>query len=245
MKKVTISLFSQNIQTEKQLKAYVERFNSLQLKSVYHDDIAVIDGFALHTPDVWFIEIASEKALNTLLEIKPQPPFIVAISPDNVSIRKLLNRGIFDVLPINFSLEDICVVIRKFLHIIKQYQSPVRELRESTIEYSGPANGTKEHIFINVKNRRCKIIFNQVMMIEKTGSSLKIFIEDSNPIYYNCTLAFFLNRLPKSMFSRINGSTIVNITKVDSYNKNEIYINKTVKSITRQYAKAFFEALEQ
>jgi DNA-binding LytR/AlgR family response regulator len=82
------------------------------------------------------------------------------------------------------------------------------------------------------------------MMIEKTGSSLKIIMEESDSIYYNSTLTHFLNRLPENMFLRINGSTVVNINKVGNYSKNEIIINKTVKKITRQYAKAFFRALE-
>lgn len=244
MNKVTISLFSKNAQTEKQLKTYMERFNSLQLKSICRDDVAVIDSFALHTPDIWFIEVACEKELNTLLEIKSQPPFIVAVSPDNLSVRKLLNRGVFDVLPIDFSLENFCAVIKKISHIINRYKPQIRELREPAVEYFEPTNGTKEHIFINVKNRRCKITFNKVMIIEKTGSSLKIIMEESDPIYYNATLTYFLSCLPENIFVRINSSTVVNVSKVANYSKNEIIINKTVKKITRRYAKPFFRSLE-
>jgi DNA-binding LytR/AlgR family response regulator len=244
MNKVTISLFCRNSQTEKELKACSERFNSLQLKSICHDDVAVIDAFTFHTPDIWFIEVASEKELNSLLEIKPQPPFIVAVSPDNLSVRKLLNRGVFDVLPLDVSMENYCVVIRKISHIINRYRMPAREFREFDMEYSEPTGGNKEHIFISVKNRRCKIIFNKVSVIEKTGSALKIIMDEHAPIYYNSTLAQFLNRLPENIFLRINGSTIVNVNKVENYSKNEILINKAVKKITRQYAKVFFRALE-
>jgi DNA-binding LytR/AlgR family response regulator len=244
MNKVSISLFCRNPQTENELKACTEQFNSLQLKSICHDNVAVIDAFAAHTPDIWFIEAMSEKELNTLLEIKPQSPFIVAVSPDNLSVRRLLNRGIFDVLPLDFSLDNYCNVIGKILHIINRYRMPTVELQESYLEYPEPTGENKEHIFISVKNRRYKIIFNKVLVIEKTGSALKIIMEEHAPIYYNSTLAHFLNCLPENMFLRINGSTIVNISKVENYSKHEIFINKTTKKITRQYAKAFFRALE-
>jgi DNA-binding LytR/AlgR family response regulator len=244
MNKVTVSLFSQDTQIEKQLNVILERFSSLQIKSICHDYVAVIDCFAMHTPDIWFVEIISEKDLNDILEIKPLPPFIVAISPDNLNIRNLLNRGIFDIIPMDFSMEILCSVIKKISHIINRYKLQVHELRESTMDYFEPAGGAKNYIFVNVKNRRRKIIFNKVTMIEKIGSSLKILIEDEDPIYYNSTLTHFLNRLPEGMFLRINGSTVVNINKVSNYSKNEIIINKTVKKITRQYAKAFFKVLE-
>jgi DNA-binding LytR/AlgR family response regulator len=244
MNKVTVSLFSQNTQIEKQLKMFLERFSSLQMKSICHDSVAVIDCFAMHTPDIWFVEIISEEDLNIILEIKPLPPFVVAISPDNLNIRTLLNRGIFDAIPIDFSMEDFCSVIKKISHIINRYKLQARELREPAMDYFEFPGGAKNYIFVNVKNRRRKIIFNKVTMIEKTGSSLKILIEEEEPIYYNSTLTHFLNRLPEGMFSRINGSTVVNINKVSNYSKNEIIINKTVKKITRQYAKSFFQALE-
>jgi len=244
MNKVTISLFSKNAQTEKQFKICIERFSSLQMQSICHDNIDVIDCFTLHTPDIWLVEVMSEKEFNLFLDIKPQPPFIVAISPDNVPVRRLLNNGVFDVLPIDFSLEHFCMVIQKISRIINRYRTLVYELKEPAMEYLESAVGTKEHIFINIKNRRCKITFSKVVIIEKTGSSLKIIMEGQNPIYYNSTLSHFLNRLPENTFLRINGSTAVNITKVENYSKNEIIINKTVKKITRQYAKIFFRALD-
>jgi DNA-binding LytR/AlgR family response regulator len=245
MNKTKVSLFTKNPQTEKQLKACTERFNSLQLKSICHDDIDVIDCFALHTPDIWFIDVPSEKELNTLLEISPLPPFIVAITPNDISVQKLLNRGIFDVLPVDFSLEHFAVVIKKISRIINRYQLPVHEFREPTMEYFTPSNETKDHIFINIKNRRCRVVFDKVMLIEKTGSSLKITTEEGGPIYYNSTLNLFLKRLPENMFLRINGSTIVNINKVENYSRTEVFINKAVKKITRQYADTFSQVLEK
>ncbi|QES93970.1 response regulator transcription factor [Empedobacter brevis] len=102
--------------------------------------------------------------------------------------------------------------------------------------------GTDDYIFVKSDRRFHKINLAGILFIEGLKDYIIIQMENSR-IITRMTIKNIYEWLPKEVFLRVNRSFIVNIEKIDSFDNNDIYIQKYEIAIGNFYRDDFFRGI--
>jgi DNA-binding LytR/AlgR family response regulator len=104
-----------------------------------------------------------------------------------------------------------------------------------------PSNNKSGQSFIVHSNyKKIKIFCDDVLYIEGLKDYVKIFlISSSKAILTRMNLKGIESILPPDVFFRIHNSFIVNLGKISSFQKNQVFINKTALPVGEKFASAF------
>jgi len=90
-------------------------------------------------------------------------------------------------------------------------------------------------IFIRVDRRMVKLIFEDILYIESLSDYLKIHLQNKEVLVVRETITNISEKLPSQEFLRIHRSFIINTSKIDSYNNEEILIEGRSLPLSRSY----------
>lgn len=90
-------------------------------------------------------------------------------------------------------------------------------------------------IFIRIQNNFRKILFNNILYIEASGSYCNFYLQTDPMITVAYTLMETIQHLPDFLFIRIHRSFIINKKHVTGYTGNVFYIGERMLPIGRQY----------
>jgi DNA-binding LytR/AlgR family response regulator len=97
-----------------------------------------------------------------------------------------------------------------------------------------PSSGLSSYIFIKCEKRIEKIELNQIYFAESLGNYVGIYTEDKKIVAY-LTMKSLESQLPGDEFIKIHQSYMVNCSKIDSIEGNEIKIGRKSLPISRNY----------
>lgn len=119
------------------------------------------------------------------------------------------------------------------------------QLRESSFKSSDSAQQTMEYIFVKADNRILKILLHEILFIEGLKDYIAInTFKEKIVILEN--LKTMEDRLPKTKFLRVHKSHIVCLDKIDSIERNRIFISGgMVLPIGDVYKDVFFAAIKE
>ncbi len=101
-------------------------------------------------------------------------------------------------------------------------------------------NIENEFIFVKSDRRFFKVSLNAILFIEGLKDYVIIQMEDQRLIT-RMNLKTMHELLPQSVFLRVNRSYIVNLNKIDSFDNNDVFINKYEIAIGNVYRDDFFK----
>ena len=100
----------------------------------------------------------------------------------------------------------------------------------------------QNHIFVKSDRRFYRILFENILFIE--GLKDYIVIQtNQRKVITKTTLKAIQEQLPPDIFMRVNKSYIVNLNQIESFDTNDIFIEKHEIGIGSTYKDAFFERM--
>jgi len=100
-----------------------------------------------------------------------------------------------------------------------------------------------EYMYIKTNKKMVKIRYSDLLFIEGMGNYIKIHLVAKTIITYE-NMASILESLPKGAFVRIHKSYIINISKLDTYTKDYVEIEKKYLRIGPTYRNNFLNSLK-
>ncbi len=113
-------------------------------------------------------------------------------------------------------------------------------LKDEEKEETGIGNIGHECVFVKSDRRYFKVLLNDILFIEGLKDYVIIQLRDQR-IITRTSLKLMQERLPQAKFLRVNKSYIVHIDHIDSFDNNDIYIDKYEIGIGNSYRDMFFE----
>jgi DNA-binding LytR/AlgR family response regulator len=101
---------------------------------------------------------------------------------------------------------------------------------------------TQNHIFVKSDRRFYRILFENILFIEGLKDYI-IIRTNRQKIITKTTLKAIYEQLPQDIFMRINKSYIVNLNQIESFDANDIFIEKHEIAIGSTYKDAFFDRM--
>jgi len=99
-------------------------------------------------------------------------------------------------------------------------------------------NIDRNHIFVKADRRFYRILFENILFIEGLKDYIIIHTNERKTIT-KTTLKAIYEQLPQDIFLRVNKSYIVNLSQIDSFDTNDIFIGKHEIAIGTMYKDAF------
>ncbi len=98
-----------------------------------------------------------------------------------------------------------------------------------------------DFIFVKSERKFYKVELSDILFIEGLKDYVIIHLAGSR-IITKMNLKAINEKLPRSLFLRINKSFIINVKHIDSFDNNDVYIQSHTVAIGNAYREAFFDA---
>lgn len=98
----------------------------------------------------------------------------------------------------------------------------------------------EDFIFVKADRRYFKVYYSDILYVEGLKNYVVIHTEKKK-IITKITLGTMLELLPTKIFFRINKSFIVNLSKIDSFDNNDIFIGETEIGIGSAFRDEFYK----
>jgi DNA-binding LytR/AlgR family response regulator len=202
----------------KVLEEYIEETDFLQLVGKAENPIKAKELLANHPTDLMFLDINMPKmsGLEFLRSSTATPMTILTTAYTDYAIEGF-ELDVLDYLVKPFSFERFmkaCIKSREY------YET------RTTKTVSLSPEVTANHFFVKCDGKIEKVAYDQLIYIEAMLNYVILHTEDKKMIVY-LTLKGIEEQLPGSLFLKIHKSTIVNISKIQSIEGNEISLGKT------------------
>jgi DNA-binding LytR/AlgR family response regulator len=212
------------------IEAEAKKFSFLQKTAAFNNPVEALDFISASEPDIIFLDI--EMPGLTGIEFLKQKPLTSAIIIFITSHPEFALEGFefnaFDYLlkPLSAERFGRCALrLRDFF-----------EMREKS--YAFDSAQEKDSIIIKQGHDKFKIAIPDILYIEAMKDYTKI-ITDTKQYLVLTTLNAMAEKLPADSFIRIHRSYVVNKNKVDSVQKNKLYIRSHELPIGKLYKHAF------
>lgn len=241
MKALTSIIFIRNVSLCKTLSNLLSQFTSLMTIETLHEHLRCIEKLDQYHPDILFIDLEdSVMDYKDLLTLINKPPFIIGLikNQKKTEIMNYLDDGIFDLLSVqDLDINYFCKKMKKIKSIVKILGEKEEKIFAEDYNEIFKYNSKKkqESIFVKHEKTSVRVRFDEILYIKNMGTTLKLCLINNKILYHKSTLKKFIEQLPDEFFVRINNATIVNFKKIDSFEKNNIFIQNKDFQVTRVY----------
>jgi len=250
MKPVTCFAFIQNATLEKKVIDCLSKFKSIQFYGFVNQRVDFLERMNYFRPEILILDLSQRKSEETdILELIHKPPIILGIITSKENPHFWLDKGLFDVIPAQFTNDALTRKIYKILRIISDINTPYQletVAAESPIVYKpSRSSQSKENDFFFIRYQKVttKIKTNIITVITKEQKFIAIETATNQLYFHEASLKETLMKLPVSYFVRINNATIINLNYVDKILKNRVSIGERMLVVSRSYYYQFKNAL--
>ena len=251
MKSVTCFAFIQNATLEKRVIDCLSKFKSIQFFGFVNQRVDFLERMNHFRPEILILDLSHYKNDEIeILEMIHKPPFILGIVPTKENPHFWLDKGLFDVLPAQFTNDMLIRKIYKIIRVIADISS-VYFAEPMAAENPIPYKPTKtsaskeaDSFFARYQKVTTKIKFNIITVISKEQKVLAIETATNQLYFHESTLKETLTKLPADYFVRINNATIINLNYIDKIQKSAVSVGDRAFQISRSYYFQFKSALE-
>ena len=207
----------------KVLSDYISQVPFLELQGTFKDAILASDYLRNNTTDLIFLDIHLPKLKGmAFLKTLTHPIAVIITTAYHQYAVEGFDLNVTDYLLKPFDFE-------RFLKAVTKVQTAESE-RLKPIE----SQEVKDFIFINVQKKKVKILFSEIVYIERQREYIKIITTKKEYISKMSTHEIEA-LLPANLFLRIHRSFIVSINKIESYTAETIEVNGVSIPIGRGY----------
>jgi two-component system, LytTR family, response regulator len=221
MSKVKCIIIEDEPLAVKVLSDYVSQVSFLELQKTFKDAILATDYLRNNTIDLIFLDIhlPKLKGMSFLKTLSNPPAVIITTAYHQYAVEGYdLNVTDYLVKPIEFE---------RFLKAVNK----VKDAGKNKM----PVNENKHFIFLNIQNKKVKILFSEILYIESQREYIKI-VTLKKELLSKISTKEIENLLPQNLFKRIHRSFIVSLDKIESFSSKEVEINGKSIPIGREYA---------
>lgn len=206
----------------KGLTEYVQNIEFLNLAGVYEDAVKAAESIKENNADVLFLDIELPVITGIdFLKNLPHPPLVVFTTAYPQYAVDGFDLDVVDYLvkPISFPRFLKAVTKAKEQLVLRQQLVPV-------------LNEEDDHIFIKSENRLVKILFNDILFVEALQNYVAVYTSEKKFITY-LTFKSVEEKLPANKFLKVHKSYIIQISKVEGFENNELQIEKYAIPVSR------------
>jgi len=251
MKSVTCFAFIQNATLEKKVIDSLSKFKSIQFFGFVNQRVDFLERMNHFRPEILILDLSYHKNDEVeILDMIHKPPFILGIVSSKENPHYWLDKGLFDVIPVQFTGD---LLIRKIYKIIRVISDISNVYQIETLAAEGPIaykpaktslNKENDSLFIRYKKITTKLKYNIITVLTKEKNIVAIETSTNQLYFHESTVKEVAMKLPTEHFVRINNATIINLNFVDKIQKNQVYMGSRVLVISRSYLFQFKNAVE-
>lgn len=216
----------------KGMKTLVEQIPQLVLTGSFNNALAASAFMNEHTVDLVFLDIQMPGI--TGLEFAQSIPKDTLVIFTTAYAEYALDS--YDVGAIDYLVK--LIEMNRFLKAVNKAVAYHKLLLPETLERVEEIQ--EEYIFIKSERRYFRINFGDILFIEGLKDYSILQLEDQR-VVTKINLKNIHEQLPGRQFLRVNKSYIVNVSRIDSFDTNDIFIKSYEIAIGGSYKKLFFE----
>ncbi|MCR4964730.1 MAG: LytTR family transcriptional regulator [Bacteroidales bacterium] len=223
----TTAIFVKEEELASWLKDSLSKFSSCQKVFSLSETEEALEELNHHSISILFIDEEKIKVIGSVRK----PAFIIPICErlNMKRMKKLFQWGCFDILFKNNRDESLKIILGKILQINSYYSSnssAFDNVEEPTSEYlnsSAKFIFTEESIFLPATKSQpaVRLMLNEIQYIMLDNNMIFFYMENGDVYERRKSLKYFINKLPKHLFQKINQKTIVNVKKIDQMLRND------------------------
>lgn len=208
----------------KVLSDYVSQIPFFELQKTFKDAILATEYLRDNSTDLIFLDIHLPKLKGmAFLKTLPDPPAVIVTTAYHQYAVEGFELNVTDYLlkPIEFE---------RFLVAVNKVKTTYGEKQEA-----------KDYIFLNVQNKKVKILFSEIVYIESQKEYIKI-VTTKKEYLSKMSTNKIESLLPPDTFKRIHRSFIISMEKIESYTAETVEVNGVTLPVGRGY-KSVIEGL--
>lgn len=210
------------------LKDFTRRVPFLELAGGFENAMEALDFLKDNTIDIIFLDIQMEKLTGIqLLETLQKKPYIIITSAYAEYALKGYELQVFDYLLKPYSFDRFLTAVNNVCDDVKQKQNNI------------PAD---LHIFIKTEYRVENVRVEEILYVEAMQGYLRIVLPGKK-IMTKQSFKTLLEQLPCSSFIQVHKSWVVNISKIESIERNRIKIAGQLVPIGDTFRDGFYRMI--
>lgn len=227
MNSLSCIIIEDEILAKKSLENLCGKNDLLQVKSSFDNSTDALNFLKENPVDLIFLDIEMPDMKGwELLDKLSYTPIVIVISANKDYAFDAFQYKVADFIEKPISLVTLDAALLK---ANAQYES--RKLLRNNNEMYIKANG-----------KLVRVEFAEISYIENLADYVKIYTSDSNYVIY-CTMKHLESRLPSTTFLKIHRSYIINLSKIQFIEDNDVSIDGKLIPIARSQKTEFLERL--
>jgi hypothetical protein len=229
----------------------LSKFKSIQFFGFVNQRVDFLERMNHFRPEILILDLSYHKNdEKEILDMIHKPPFILGIVSSKENPHYWLDRGLFDVIPIQFTGELLIRKIYKIIRVISDISNVYQTetiATESPMIYKiakSPLNKENDSFFIHYQKITTKIKFNIITVVTKEKNIIAIETSTNQLYFHDSTVKEVTMKLPVEYFVRINNATIINLNFIDKIQKNNVFMGSRMFTISRSYYFQFKNAMD-
>ncbi len=207
----------------KVLSDYISQVPFLELQGTFKDAILATDYLRYNGTDLIFLDIHLPKLKGmAFLKTLTHPPAVIITTAYHQYAVEGFNLNVTDYLLKPFEFERFLIAVTKVkkAHGEKPHANESKEI--------------KDFIFLNVQQKKVKILFSEIIYIESQREYIKIVTTKKEYISKMSTNEIE-HILPANLFKRVHRSFIVSLSRIESYTAEILEVSGISIPIGRGY----------
>ncbi|WP_031442465.1 LytR/AlgR family response regulator transcription factor [Arenibacter algicola] len=206
----------------------VNNHPNLAMIAGYSNAIEAINGIKNHEVDLIFLDVEMP-IINgfDLLESLDNPPQVILITGNPEYALKAFDYDVTDYL-------QKPITLARFDSSVKRAMAKCERAQRMSEE--------DVYIFVKSSLKKHKVVINDIMWIEGLGDYIKLVTNEGNIVILS-TMKSFEKQLPKYKFLRIHKSYIVNLERIEKFNRKNVEVEGRQVPVSRRKKIELMEAL--
>ncbi len=177
--------------------------------------------------DLMFLDVQMPQMTGLqFLRTLPNPPMVIITT----AFEKYALDG-FDLNVVDYLMKPI---------VFERFEKAVNKARELFLLRNAKSTGSGSSFLVRSNYKQIKLFTDDVLYIEGLKDYVKIFtVSSPHPILTRQNLKGMEVILPPGIFCRIHNSYIVNLSKVTTFQKSHVFIDKKMLPIGEKFADSF------
>ncbi len=219
---------------------YAAKVPFLEVEKTFSNGMDALDYIKSTKIDLLFLDVQMEDITGIqLLEIIKDKPYVVLTTAYDQFALKGYELDVNDYLLKPISFDRFLKAVHRIYDLITSC-APQTSTNEQVTEAKVKGPG---FMFVKTEYRMQKVNFDDIYYIEGMKDYLRIVMANER-IMTLTNFKSIMEMLPEDSFYRIHKSFVINISKIDSIERNHVIILKERLAIGENYRKDFFAQLD-
>lgn len=220
---------------QKVVEKYATDIPALEVVGKAKNAMQALDILHSTEVDLMFLDINMPKLSGlSFLKTLKNPPLVIITTAYREYAYEGFELDVVDYLKKPFSFERFLMAINK----VQEKMKPLAKASNYILDEPSRKQIDESFIFLKSEKKTYKIDLKDILFIESVGDYIKVHTPDKVILSYQ-TLKKLEGMLSNTHFPRVHKSYIVSISKINSFEGNQIKIYDQIIPIGRNYKQNF------